>query len=892
MEHVAGSPPPAELAPKAAKPGEIEVIAVPEAAKLTTEEQASEAPAAEAAKPTAETAAPPSPPPEAAPVTGEPTAAAAPLEAVPAPSMESAEPAPAAAAATVTETQPPIAAAPEPTPSATAAQTESPAAEPPKKTFTPDELLKAQVTGAALQQHGEFMERGGDIQFVSAKEVGKLSDALDKAHLRYEEAMGKAGYERDPRGQDRWKPAKGKTHSPKDAEKAGRKHESALQDLARQRRKLQTKRKGAMTRFLKKQTGPTTVDFDNPNIAEWNPPGADPTRPVTPHEPDVVLPLADPKRVLAPSSAQAESGLGHRYGNEPAGRETGGFVSEHVKPYALEITGSPATKVPRKQDPRAQSAFTIVLPKRITDLKTRAGPNSDLKRIAAAKKAIAPGKGPNINEDFVESVKQTHWAIDQDAAERAAAKTSAGPSSATPLSSAPAASIPPSVAPPVPEASPAVNPDAPAGPDSKSAALEPKPLPPPLPATAPPATQPAPEAPPHQEAVPAGSSPATATASPGPPAAAPVAPARTPPAASAPAVPSAAAQSPAPALVLQTSPESFTPGVPAPAPAGPSAAAVEGAGAPVGGAKPTGSQDAAPGEGGAPGPTGPITERVNPSYQSPPATPDDLVSLRNQIIDTLGARADAETFAGIMGQQEAHHAANEKPLEDVKKGNEEAITATKAHADAIEHRNEANTRKQDHEEKAKGKLEQYTDKAGQLATLTVPLKAVAGFTGLASHLPDEPDVVGRFKCGLLKVNADSTRFLKQLDHADLAIADQKTQQATRAEGIKTDLATLDRTKGKADHSAQTFDAAKETTEDFDEKNKQRKEDAHNSKVEAQKTEASLSADAKKKQSQAVSMAAAMQFWANGHRQARLAALESTRKRLEGQGYKVTEVVER
>jgi len=36
----------------------------------------------------------------------------------------------------------------------------------------------------------------------------------------------------------------------------------------------------------------------------------------------------------------------------------------------------------------------------------------------------------------------------------------------------------------------------------------------------------------------------------------------------------------------------------------------------------------------------------------------------------------------------------------------------------------------------------------------------------------------------------------------------------------------------------------------------------------------------------------MQSWANGHRQARLVALEATRKRLEAMGYRVTEVREK
>jgi hypothetical protein len=295
---------------------------------------------------------------------------------------------------------------------------------------------------------------------------------------------------------------------------------------------------------------------------------------------------------------------------------------------------------------------------------------------------------------------------------------------------------------------------------------------------------------------------------------------------------------------------------------------------------------------GEPAAAGPIVERVNPTYQPPPGTPDDLVSLRNQIIGTLATCANVERFGQLMAQQEAHHAANEKPIEAMQKANEDSISATEAHKRAIANRDEANTRKQDHEDKAKGKLKDYSDKAGQLVTLTVPLKAVAGFTGLATNLPNEPDIVLRFKRGLLKVNADSSRFLSPFDKADQAIADQKNQQAVREQGIKADVATLKSTDTKAGAAAATFDTAKQNTDDFGEKNKQRKEDARGAKTEAQKTAATLDAQARQKQGQAMSLAAAMQFWANGHRQARLVALEATRKRLEARGYRVTEVAEK
>jgi hypothetical protein len=287
-----------------------------------------------------------------------------------------------------------------------------------------------------------------------------------------------------------------------------------------------------------------------------------------------------------------------------------------------------------------------------------------------------------------------------------------------------------------------------------------------------------------------------------------------------------------------------------------------------------------------------VVERVNPEYQPPPGTPSDLVSLRNQIIDTLAARAQAEQFSQLMQRQEKHHKDNEKPLADAQKGTEQSITATEAHKKAIANREEANNRKKQQEDSAGDKLDDYDGRRGKLVALTVPLKGLASFTGLASSLPDSPGFVGRFKRRVLKVNSDAEGFLAQLDKMDQAVADQKTQQAERRQDIATDGATIKSTAEKAEDSGDWFDDAKESADDFDAKNKERKEEAERERKAAQQTSGALDRQVRQKESQAVSLAAAIQSWAIGHRQARLAALEATRKRLEGMGYRVTEVREK
>ncbi len=288
----------------------------------------------------------------------------------------------------------------------------------------------------------------------------------------------------------------------------------------------------------------------------------------------------------------------------------------------------------------------------------------------------------------------------------------------------------------------------------------------------------------------------------------------------------------------------------------------------------------------------PVTERVNPHYANPPATPEDLVTLQNQIVDTLADRDQETQFARLMAAQAAHHGANEKPVTDVQKVNADAQAATQAHQRAIAHRDEANQRKQAEEGKVGARLEDYASRAAKLGVLTGPLKALAGFTGLVASLPDDPDFVRNFKRNILKVNGDARNFLAQINQMDQAVAAQKAEQARRQQAVAADAATLKQTQGAAKQSADTFEATQATTDDFAAKNTERKEIAKTDGGASQASAAKLEGQAKQKQGQAVSLAAAMKFWALNHRQARANALQATVKKLQGEGYRVTEVREK
>jgi hypothetical protein len=287
----------------------------------------------------------------------------------------------------------------------------------------------------------------------------------------------------------------------------------------------------------------------------------------------------------------------------------------------------------------------------------------------------------------------------------------------------------------------------------------------------------------------------------------------------------------------------------------------------------------------------PIVEHVNPNYPPPPCTPQEIVDVQNQILETLDARAQAEAASAAMAKEEAHHKDNEKPLADMQEKTGEAITATDAHKDAVARRTEANKGKEKKEGEVDGALSDYSTQAAKLATITVPMRGFERFTSLASSLPDSPDVLVGAKRGILKMNADSKKFLNQLDSIEQTINAQKAGKGARDQQIKDDANTLEKTDSGAKESHENLDKAQHTTEELDGKNQTQLKEATKLRTDADRNVSTLNNQEQQKRAEAEGMAAALQQWAQTHRQARVDALEATKSRLEQQGYKVIEAKE-
>jgi hypothetical protein len=287
----------------------------------------------------------------------------------------------------------------------------------------------------------------------------------------------------------------------------------------------------------------------------------------------------------------------------------------------------------------------------------------------------------------------------------------------------------------------------------------------------------------------------------------------------------------------------------------------------------------------------PVVRHVNPHYAPPPCTPEQITEVEKDILQALAARAEAERISAAMKAQEKHHQDNQKPITDMSKATDDQISATDAHKLSVQRRDEANGKKKDNEEKVQGKLDHYSEEAGKMAAIKVPMSGFKRFTGLAYSLPDDPGILMRVKTNLIKMNKDTTNFLDQLDKMDEAVAAQNAGKGDRDKGIEADGKTLQETSQQADGSKDTFNQCKDTTADLDTENKSKLDDATKMRTDADQNANALSADAAQKKAKKESMAAALQEWAQNHRKARMDALEQTKKDLVDRGYKITGVKE-
>ena len=277
-------------------------------------------------------------------------------------------------------------------------------------------------------------------------------------------------------------------------------------------------------------------------------------------------------------------------------------------------------------------------------------------------------------------------------------------------------------------------------------------------------------------------------------------------------------------------------------------------------------------------------ERVNPHYQSPPCSPQDIVNVQNEILQTLDAREKAEDVAKAMAGEEKHHQTNEEPLTKVAAKTTEAVDAKTAHENVVKRRAEANQGKQKSEQDVGAAANNYQSKASGLGALITSMKLFSRFTGLASSLPDSPDILQSAKNGILRLSNKTHHFVDQMEQADKAMKEQGQHQQVRLDGAKQDGETIKGTDQKAKESGEKLTKTQDDTKTIAKTNDDKKAEAAGLKNESTQAAGTLAGEAETKTAKSQSLAAALQAWAENHRKARQDAIAGTMEKYQNQGY--------
>ena len=273
-------------------------------------------------------------------------------------------------------------------------------------------------------------------------------------------------------------------------------------------------------------------------------------------------------------------------------------------------------------------------------------------------------------------------------------------------------------------------------------------------------------------------------------------------------------------------------------------------------------------------------ERVNPDYPPPPGTPAQIDALKDEIVNQLAARAQAEQAAQHQSARAAMCEANQAPIAQTVQDTAAGLSAVQAHDEAVaRHAAVAQEQQQRHAE-AQGLTAGYPSRAAGLAALSVPLAAWAGFTSLASHLPGEAGDK------MLQMNEEAEQMQNSFAQMGAQMAGVDNGAPNREAELSGNQQRLAATGEQAASSAQELQSASDGAAALQQANEaaQAEATAANLTCTEQAQQHGDAAIARKEQ--ADSLAEQMRVWASAHTQARQQAIKATEQRLTREGHTV------
>jgi hypothetical protein len=282
---------------------------------------------------------------------------------------------------------------------------------------------------------------------------------------------------------------------------------------------------------------------------------------------------------------------------------------------------------------------------------------------------------------------------------------------------------------------------------------------------------------------------------------------------------------------------------------------------------------------------GPVVETVNPQYQAPPGTQEDLDRLTADIQRLRAARAQAEHERDhaerVRDAAQTQSLSVRQAQDDVA----ETLVANQGHQGAIQEHAQANTRSAASHEEGGAKVVDAGSRLAGTATLEALLAGWSGFTGtvlkFSSVLPDR--AVHSFQ----QMNNDSTTFMARLAHIKTTVAGQQGQQPARGTQIAQTGSRIAATGAQAQNTQAQLTQAQQRGTQLAALNQEHIGTAEQDRVAAADSATRADTAATGLTQQRETLAAQMAAWAAQHRAARQAAIDEATRRMEARGLRVT-----
>jgi len=278
-------------------------------------------------------------------------------------------------------------------------------------------------------------------------------------------------------------------------------------------------------------------------------------------------------------------------------------------------------------------------------------------------------------------------------------------------------------------------------------------------------------------------------------------------------------------------------------------------------------------------------EPVNPDYERPPGTPEDLARMRGEIGALLVSRTQADADAEAARADRAETARRAQQLQSVASGVDDLGRRTDQQRGDVASTAQANQQQQNRQEEAGTAIGASASRLTGLATLELLLggwAAVAGGIGAAISLVSDDGAAKMYK-----LSGDATRFMEQLAQAKMMVSGQGAQHPLQMGRLGGDATAIGAEGERATGTAASVSQSRQQVTALGTQNAQDTAAAADAEQRARQDAVDADSAADDVQARHDQLAADLEAWAQRHREQRQQAVAATRARLEAEGWVVT-----